>query len=151
MIYQDKEKLETLIAPILEKEGFVLFDINISQSRQGSVVRLLVDKEKGGISLGECARLGENFRSLVENWNLFSAGFSLEVSSPGADRPLKTKKDFIRAFEKKARFLLSEAVSGKKEITGVVLNATDDFVLVGFNQSEINIPIKNIIVAKQVI
>ena len=151
MIYPDKEKIQELIKPLLEKEGFALFDINFSQSAGGTIARIFVDRERGGIRLDECAALNISLGEALDAENIFSSRYVLEVSSPGMDRPLKNRGDFLRVTQRKARFILSEPVNKRKEVTGLVKEATEDFVLVSLDSGEFKIPIENIIVAKQII
>lgn len=83
------------------------------------VLRLLVDKE-GGITLNDCAMLNEKIGTLLDGQGIMSQSYILEVSSPGVDRPIVTKKDFERAKGKVVRVVLNEPLLEKFEHIGIL-------------------------------
>jgi ribosome maturation factor RimP len=76
--------------------------------------------------------------------------YILEVSSPGLDRPLVTKNDFLRCLKKRVRFFLTEPINGKPEWEGAILKADDEAVYVDIGE-ELVIPLSKINKAKQII
>lgn len=98
--------------------------------RRGRVVHVeaFIDKESGGITIDECSLVNKQLSGYIEEKNLIAEDYVVEVSSPGLDRPLKTKKDFLRVKGFQARFHLNEMLEGKKEYMGVVLEVNDQAV-----------------------
>ena len=82
---------------------------------------------------------------------MFTGNYSLEVSSPGLDRPLKTKKDFLRVSGREVVFYLSENLHGKKEHQGVIKDVSEEKVEVQTKSGLVSIPFKIINKAVQII
>lgn len=145
-----KAKLYTLAIPIFERKGLDLVDLNIRRQGGDWMVQVLADRPQGGISLDECAYLNQ---SLVEAFDANHAivDYSLEVSSPGIDRPLKTTKDFQRALQQTVRCHLSELLGGKKEYVGLINDVRETEVVIHTQKhGEVVVPIKNIVKAVRI-
>ena len=81
--------------PILESLGMELVDIEFVKAGRDSVLRLFIDKE-GGITLDDCADVSRELSAILDVEDIIPGHYSLEVSSPGLDRPLKTPADYER-------------------------------------------------------
>jgi ribosome maturation factor RimP len=92
----------------------VLVDAAVKQDGAGVAFSLLADKPQGGISLKDCALLNRLLRDELDT-GILSGQYTLEVSSPGLDRPLKTKEDFMRCRDRRAVFFLNDSINGKCE------------------------------------
>ncbi len=88
-----KEAVRDIIEKPLHNEGCELADLSISQYKKGSTVRLFVYCEKG-VTLGKCASLSSLIGAVIDGTDLFVNGYTLEISSPGLDRPLSKVLDF---------------------------------------------------------
>jgi len=143
------EELKEIILPVLTEEGIELVELHFVKARRKPILKLLVDKKQGGISLGECARLNEKIGSVLDAQNIIESGYIMEVSSPGLDRPLKTKSDFLRCINKKVKFFLSESVKGRLELDGIINKVEDDSVHIDIYGDIIEIPLVKITKAKQ--
>ncbi len=144
------EELKKLIMPSFE-EGIELIELNFVRTGNSSLIRLLVDKKEGGISLGDCARLNRKIGSVLENNEILQNRFILEVFSPGLDRPLKTKSDFLRRVNKNVKFFLREQINGKIEQDGMVIDVRDEVVVIENKDGILSIPLSIINKAKQII
>lgn len=89
------EQVEELVEPILADLGFELVDIQYQLEERGWVLRFLLDRE-GGINLDQCAAASREISSILDVEDVIGTVYSLEVSSPGIDRPIKKAKDFER-------------------------------------------------------
>ena len=145
------EELKKIIQPALEQEGFALVELSLGRSRSGSTLAVFADRIGGGIDLGDCAMLNRKIGDLLDAANIMPEGCFLEVSSPGIDRPLKTKNDFLRCMGRRVKFFLREAINGKIEWEAKVLEADDDKVVAEIKKGNFQIPLSNIAKAKQVI
>jgi len=117
-------KLESLMLPVIEKQGCELVELDVKGSGKTRVVRVVVWKE-GGIGVDECAYLSNKLSELLDTEEIFDTRYYLEVSSPGLDRPLHTLRDFqMRRNEKVELF----TVDGKSH-KGTLIDATVDGVL----------------------
>ncbi len=145
-------KADVLVQPLLKKAGIELVELKIVGLNAEIRLELIVDKPAGGINIEECARLNRGIVEAVEADGFLGEDFSVEVSSPGLDRPLVTDKDFKRNLNQSVRFLLNEAIEGKKELTGQVLGVNKDSVHVLSNKKkEVTILFSQIIKAMLVI
>lgn len=100
-------QLETLIAPEVQKLGYELLDLEYQKEAGGFILRLFIDHTDGGqaITFDDCVKVDHGLDSLFEApafTTVLSGAFTLEVSSPGIDRPIKKPSDFERFAGKKA-------------------------------------------------
>ena len=89
------EQIEKLVEPLLEELGCELVDLEYQREQRGWVLRFFLDKE-GGINLDECAMASRQISSLMDVESIITTAYSLEVSSPGIERPLKKTEHFKR-------------------------------------------------------
>lgn len=150
----DKEtlifELKKIVDDYLEARGMVLVDIIYRYEGNSLILRILADKAQGGITLGECTVLNKEIGDILDQGDIVQEKYILEVSSPGLDRPLKTKNDFLRCLKKKARFFFNQAVSGKLELEGVIADVKEDSLSLQAGASVVEIPLSKINKAKQV-
>jgi len=144
------EDLKRLISPLLEAEDVELVELNFIRAPSSSVVRLLVDKKTWGINLEECASLNQKIRAFLDTQDIIRDGYILEVSSPGLDRPLKTKNDFLRCRDKIVRVFLRQPINGIFEVEGNISKVTDDSVYIAVASETIEIPLSAVSKAKQI-
>lgn len=145
------ENLKEIILPALEEENIELVELNFVKAGGRSILKLLVDKKGGGINLQECAILNEKIGSLLDTQDVIKDRYILEVSSPGLDRPLMTKSDFLRCINKKVRIFLRESIAGKIELEGLILKVEDDSIYIDIEGNHLQIPLSKITKAKQII
>lgn len=89
------ERVSAIALPILEALGLELVDIEFKRSGREAVLRLFIDKE-GGVTLDDCADVSRELSLVLDVEDFIPGHYSLEVSSPGLDRPLKTPADYER-------------------------------------------------------
>ena len=109
-IDEAKEKILSLVEPYLASQNFDLIDLQVKSINKDFMIEILVDKPRGGISIGECAGVNRAIANLFEQENILKADYMLEVSSPGIDRPLTSVKDFLRSYGKDIVFYLIDEV-----------------------------------------
>ncbi len=144
-----KEKLTQLAAPLCEAVGIDLIELNVRRQGRDVAIQILADRPIGGISMKECSDLNRRMvEAIDESLVLPPEEYSLEVSSPGLDRPLKTRKDFLRVANLEVHFYLNGPLQGKHEHIGVLTEITDESVIVNTEKyGIIEMPIKNIVKA----
>lgn len=109
-----------MVTPFLEQEGFELVDVEYVSEGGNRFLRVYVDKE-GGIDIDECGRVSEFLSEQLDKNDPIPTAYILEVSSPGAERPLKKPEDYRRAVGKDVYIKTYEAIDGKKEFEGPLL------------------------------
>ena len=102
----------------------------------GESLRLYID-HPNGVDLALCERVTNHLRDLLESW-------SLEVSSPGAERPLTKPEHFRRFRGRRVRVRTREAIEGQQSFTGTLADADERRVLINAEAGEIEIPFAGI-------
>ena len=144
-------ELKSLLSDYLTSLNFVLVDIIYRYEGGDLFLRILADKPEGGINLDECAGLNRGIGGLLDEKDIIKGNYILEVSSPGLDRPLKTREDFSRLLNKKAKFFLNEVINGKLEWDGLISQVSQESVSVATDEGTIEVPIVKINKAKLII
>ena len=143
------EEVRPLVESKVAQLGFELFDMRFFGAGPRSIIRITIDGESS-ISISDCERVSNEISALLDERNFFGdRAYTLEVSSPGIDRPLKTERDFKRVIQKNAVIHLSEAVDGKKSIRGKVLDCKDNNLEIEIDKAAVSIPLTNIISGKE--
>jgi ribosome maturation factor RimP len=151
----DKEALldevRALTEEYLKAKRLELVDLIYRFEGRDLFLRFLVDRPESGITMEECAALNRQIGSMLDEKNILSVRYILEVSSPGLDRPLVTKNDFRRCVNKKAKFFLNEPVKEKIEWDGLIKFVGDNEIFLEVSGGELEIPLEKISKAKQII
>ncbi|VAX35053.1 FIG000325: clustered with transcription termination protein NusA [hydrothermal vent metagenome] len=145
-----KEKIAKIIEPYITQLGLQLFELKVREYQKVVSIEILVDKAEGGIAVDECTGINRYLNSVLEEEQLFE-NYTIEVASPGIDRPLEIKRDFLRVMGRSVRFHLFDFVEGKKEYTGEVKQVRKNHVVIIVKQKAIAIGFDNISKAVQVI
>jgi ribosome maturation factor RimP len=111
------EKVRAVAQRVTEGKGFELTDIETKRERGGYLVRLFVDKE-GGIGLDDLQAVSEEVSAILDAEDPIPSSYTLEVSSPGLDRPLKTEADYRRSVGKLVKLSSYELVEGRRHWLG---------------------------------
>ena len=145
-------KIKSLLTPPLEREGFVLVDLRFYKRQGGeSVLEVLADRAEDGITLDECSRLNRELGTLLDLSGLLAGPYTLEVSSPGLDRPLFTRADFKRSRGRELRLFLKEVVAEKIEHQGICESVGENSFFLKTIDKTIEIPFEKVNKAKRVI
>lgn len=145
------EELMAIIQDYLKNKNLDLVDLIYRYEGRDLILKVLADRPDGGISLGECARLNIELSRILDEKDILQARYILEVSSPGLDRPLKTKPDFARCINRKVRVFLNEPINGKLEWDGTITKVENDAVCLDASSQILEIPLSKINKAKQAV
>jgi ribosome maturation factor RimP len=145
-------KLRPLFSAHLERLGFILVDIRFYRNNEGALIlEALADRAEGGITLAECTRFNAELGGIAEENASIPARYTLEVSSPGTDRPLVILSDFRRVIGRKVRVFLKEPYDGKIEHLGSVEAVGAGAISIKTENKTIIIPLEKVNRAKQVV
>lgn len=114
-----KQELIELLESPLKALGFELVDLDVRLGRNG-LLRLYIDKPEG-IMLADCEFVSKQIGALLDVEDPLPGSYTLEVSSPGLDRRLRTAEHFERFSGDLVRIELKQAVSGRKRFKGRLL------------------------------
>jgi len=113
-----------MAGPAAEAEGLDLIHVEFRREPNGWVLRLYIDRE-GGVNLDDCAQLSRQVGVMLEENDFIDFPYNLEVSSPGLNRPLFRKADYIRFRGKRARIRLKKPVEGRRRFVGMISETSD--------------------------
>lgn len=122
---QELNDIETILEPMLKQEGVSLSHIEYVTEGKDNFLRIYIDKS-GGVDLDDCTRVSEKASELLDKRDPLKAAYFLEVSSPGVERPLKTKNDFEQHIGANMYVSLYVHIGGEKEFTGTLKEFNND-------------------------
>ncbi len=143
------DRIKEIIEPILQEEDIELVELSYRKEAGRQVLRILVDKD-GGITLSDCVELNEKINGALDESDVITDSYILEVDSPGIDRPFKIKRDYERARGRIVRVTLKEAILDKKEYIGRLEEILEDSIKIDTGKKGVlEIPFANITRARQ--
>ncbi len=132
-------RLLEMIEPLVESRGYELVKLDYAARKHG-LLHLIIDHEKG-ITVDDCAVISRAVSELLDNRDPIAHAFTLEVSSPGLERPLTKKEHFARYAGENAKIRTIDEVDGFDKFAGTLVAAEGDFVtLRGVDGKVVNIP-----------
>jgi ribosome maturation factor RimP len=138
-----RERLIVLIEPLLERLGYELVELEYSAGRAHGVLRLFIDKA-GGVGVGDCERVSREVSALLDVEDPIPSGYTLEVSSPGFDRVLRTQAHFERFAGARVFVELKVPRSGRRRYTGTLLSVDATGIAVEVDKERVEIPFAEI-------
>ncbi|MGK0554315.1 ribosome maturation factor RimP [Macrococcus capreoli] len=123
------ERVETIVTPIIESLGFELVDVEYVKEGPDYYLRIAIDKP-GGIDIADCALASEKISEVMDQEDPISEPYFMDVSSPGAERPLKKEKDYQDAIGNNIYVKLYEPIEGDKEWIGILESVNEDFITI---------------------
>jgi len=142
-------RVDELLQPLLESMGLELVDIEYKPEGHGRVLRLYIDKP-GGVTLDDCSTVSRELSELLDVEDFIRERYTLEVSSPGINRPLKTDSDYRRYTGRLVKIrtselLADEAGNRRKTFLGELLGLEGGVVSVRLSEGPLaRIPLDKI-------
>ena len=134
------EHLRELIEPLVAEQDFELVELQVGHGR----LRVFLDKE-GGVGVNDCARMHRAIAHVLRFDDSVGPKYSLEVSSPGLDRPLKTLRDFARCIGRKVKIHWKRPDGESRgPVIGVVLRCSDSAVTLDAGGSHVEVALGDI-------
>lgn len=121
--------VEELVQPFIQSEGLELVDIEYKKEGANWFLRVFVDKD-GGIDIDDCGRVSEYLSEQLDQHDPIPTAYFLEVSSPGAERPLKKKQDFHKAIGQFVYVTTYEPIDNEKVFEGKLIAFDDETVTI---------------------
>jgi len=112
------EMIEQLVAPIATELNLELVDVEFVKEGRDYFLRVYVDLPDGGIDIEQCVQVSERLSAILDENDPIEQNYYLEVSSPGAERPLKKDADFEKAVGKYINVKTYEPIKDMKEFEG---------------------------------
>lgn len=155
-------EIRNIAEPVCHANGYELVDVEYTRAQAGWVVRVYIDRspvnvapQTSGISFADCERLSRELSTVLDVEDPVPHAYSLEVSSPGLDRPLRTAAHFQRFTGETAKVALAEPLAGRKNFKGVVKGVEPPgpdatLVVLEVDGTEFRLPIQSIASARLV-
>ena len=145
-----KNRIKEIVLPLIKGQNFELVDLEIKGKGPTTILRVFVDRP-GGITLDECTALSVTLSLKLDVEDLFPQRYTLEVSSPGLDRPLVSESDFERKIGENIKVFLKIPVDNKSVIEGRIEDFKDQKLWLDSEGEKIPIAFEKIERAKIII
>lgn len=122
-------RLAGIVGPAIEGLGFELVRIRLMGGKQ-RILQIMADRPEGGIEVDDCAKISTAVSAILDVEDPIEDNYTLEVSSPGIDRPLTRLKDFEIWKGWEARIETTELIDGRRRFKGALAGVEDDEVLI---------------------
>jgi ribosome maturation factor RimP len=127
--------------PLTLQQGLEVVDVECRAEHGHKILSVLVDRA-GGVTLDELARLSRELSDLLEVHEVIATPHTLEVSSPGVNRPLRRPEHFVQFTGKRIRVRSATKIDGRRNFLGILVEATDaDIALRLEDGVEVRIPL----------
>lgn len=143
-------QLHALVEPILADCEMELVELTCRPHSGGQLVRLLVDKV-GGVTIQQCAKANQRIGEALEIANLIDGRYTIEVSSPGLDRPLVSRRDFERAIGEDVQIHMLVDEQRVKSLEGMLLAVQPEAIVLNMVSGNVTVPMAQIRLAKKVV
>lgn len=141
---QDLKALRRMLAAVVETMGYELAGVELHARRDNALLRIYIDSENG-ISLDDCQRVSHQLSGVLDVEEPIAGRYTLEISSPGLDRPLFEAAHFNRFAGSEVCIQLRELLDGRRKLVGRLLGMRDDdVVIVDSEGREWRVPLERI-------
>ena len=120
-----KEKIRHLAEPVIVSEGMELVHVECVKMHTRWIIRLFLDKENG-VTLADCANISNQLGDIFDIREVIKGAYTLEVSSPGIDRPLSRDQDFVKYKNSKVNIKTNIKIEGIKNFHGILLGCIEE-------------------------
>lgn len=127
------ERVRTIAAPIARSLGVEVVDVECVGQGQRTLVRVFLDKP-GGVSLDDCEQVHVSLGHALDVEDPIPHSYTLEVSSPGLDRPFKRREQYHRALGTPVNLKLRTPVNGQWRLVGTLREVRDDGVTLAMEE-----------------
>ncbi|GFM57438.1 ribosome maturation factor RimP [Pseudomonas cichorii] len=134
------EQLQALLAPVVEALGYQCWGIEFLSQGRHSLLRIYIDKE-GGVLVEDCEIVSRQVSGVLDVEDPISAEYTLEVSSPGMDRPLFTLEQFALHAGEQVKIKLRSPFDGRRNFQGLLRGVEEQDVVVHVEDHEYLLPI----------
>ena len=131
-------RLAEIITPVIEDMGFELVRVRLMGGKT-QLLQIMADRPDGGIEVDECGEISTAVSAVLDVEDPILDAYTLEVSSPGIDRPLTRLKDFEEFEGYEAKLETAEPIDGRKRFKGVLAGVEGDEVMLNVAEGTIGL------------
>lgn len=147
----DTHEIARMIEPALEAMGYRLVRVAFTGARQTTLQVMAERRDEAAMTVDDCAAISRQVSALLDVADPIADAYTLEVSSPGIDRPLVRPEDYDRFAGFEARIELSAPLGGRKRYRGRLLGRAAGHVRLAGDGGEVSLPLASIARAKLVL
>jgi len=114
-----ENQVQNLLEPVIENLGYELYDVIYTKEGKDYFLKIFIDQETG-IQIEDCEKVTEVINDILDQKDLISENYFLEVSSPGIERLLRKEKHFLKNIGKEVMVKLYRPIHQKKELVGIL-------------------------------
>jgi ribosome maturation factor RimP len=115
-----EEQINQLAEPLVAAEGMEIVMAECLKMKSGWLVRVYIDKE-GGVTVDDCALISDRLGDVLNVYDVPPGQYTLEISSPGLDRPIHRDRDFVKYCGSRIHLRLAEKLEGRRDFRGVLV------------------------------
>ena len=134
-----EKKLSDLFEPVIESMAYELVGVELTGSGNGTILRIYIDAEKG-ITVDDCQAVSYQVSGILDVEDPMQGHYTLEVSSPGIDRPLVKPEHFEQFTGELVKIRSTEAVLGRKNFKGILESFDGEYLYVAVDNEVYEIP-----------
>ena len=131
-------RLAEIITPVIEGMGYELVRVRLMGGKT-TLLQIMADRPEGGIEVDECGDISTAVSATLDVEDPITDTYTLEVSSPGIDRPLTRLKDFEEFEGYEAKLETSELIDGRRRFKGVLAGVEDDEVMINITEGTVGL------------
>ncbi len=139
----DSDSLAAMLKPVVEGLGYRLWGIEFRSSQHHALVKLYIDHDQG-ISVDDCADVSQQVSALLDVEDPINVGYTLEVSSPGIERPLMELAHYREYIGHDIKLRLSWAIEQRKNFLGTLVGVGDDKIRLEVDGETFELPVNAI-------
>ena len=133
-----------MVAPILQTHGLDLVDVELKKEGANWFLRVYIDKPSDYVDLDDCSIVSEELSVKLDESDPIPNAYFLEVSSAGAERPLKRPEDFHKAVGKRIFVSFYEPFDGRKSVEGTLVEYGDGWIVVKEDSEPVRVPVDKV-------
>jgi ribosome maturation factor RimP len=138
-----RDKLIALTEPLLQLLGYELVDLEYAPGRAHSLLRIFIDRREG-VGIDDCERVSRELSALLDVEDPVPTRYTLEVSSPGLDRVLRTPEHFQRFVGERVRLELLQPRAGRRRYTGRLESLSAEGIELNVDGAMVSVPFADI-------
>ena len=137
------EQLQALLAPVVEALGYQCWGVEFISQGRHSLLRVYIDLPDG-VLIEDCEKVSRQISGLLDVEDPISGEYTLEVSSPGMDRPLFTLEQFAAHVGEQVKIRLRSPYEGRRNFQGLLRGVEEQDVVIQVDEHEYLLPIDSI-------
>lgn len=122
------DQIENLLKPILEAHDVYLDDLEYVKEKNEWYLRVFIEKNEGNLDMDTCVAFSEELSQKLDEVDIIQNEYYLEVSSPGAEKPLKTLEKVKESIGEYVYILFKQPTQGMSDVYGTLLNVDDQMI-----------------------